>query len=190
MTVHETRRRPTIHMLPTTMSTDPRVVADVTELVNQVYAAAEAGLWVDGATRTTTVEMEHMIADGQIAVAEVDGQIVGAIRIQQLSATTGEFGMLAAQPARRGEGIGRELVRFAEDLSLQRGLTKMQLELLVPRDWSHPTKDFLHAWYSRMGYRVVRTGRIEESYPHLGPLLATPCDYVVYHKPLVADRQL
>ena len=51
----------------------------------------------------------------------------------------------------------------------------MQLELLVPRQWRHPTKEFLKAWYSRIGYRPVRTGKFEESYPELAPQLATPC---------------
>jgi hypothetical protein len=60
----------------------------------------------------------------------------------------------------------------------------MQLELLVPRDWTHPTKEFLNAWYTRIGYRVARTGAIDEAYPALAPLLATPCDFVIYHKRL------
>jgi ribosomal protein S18 acetylase RimI-like enzyme len=92
--------------------------------------------------------------------------------------------MLVADPDHRGEGIGRELVRFAEELSRRRGLDTMQLELLVPRDWTHPNKEFLDAWYTRIGYRPVRTGRFEQSYPQLEPLLATPCDFVIYRKPL------
>jgi hypothetical protein len=60
----------------------------------------------------------------------------------------------------------------------------MQLELLVPRGWTHPTKEFLAAWYMRIGYRVTRTGAIDEAYPALAPLLATPCDFVIYHKRL------
>ena len=30
----------------------------------------------------------------------------------------------------------------------------------------------------------VRTGQFEERYPELAPLLATPCDFVIYHKSL------
>ena len=60
----------------------------------------------------------------------------------------------------------------------------MQLELLVPQTWTHPVKAFLHAWYTRMGYQRVRTGRLEEAYPALQPQLATPCDFAVYHKDL------
>ena len=92
--------------------------------------------------------------------------------------------MLVADPDRRGIGIGRDLVAFAEELSRQRGLGAMQLELLVPRGWTHPEKERLHAWYTRIGYAPVRSGTIDGSYPHLAPLLATPCDFVIYEKDL------
>jgi GNAT superfamily N-acetyltransferase len=175
-----------VEVLPATAAKDQRLVGEVTDLVNRVYDAAEAGLWVDGATRTTMGEMQEMVAAEQIAVASLNGQVVGCIRVQELGDGAGEFCLLAADPAHRGEGVGRELVGFAEELCRRRGLAVMQLELLVPRGWSHPTKEFLHAWYTRIGYRPVRAASIEESYPQLAPLLATPCDFVVYRKPLTA----
>jgi GNAT superfamily N-acetyltransferase len=178
---------PSIELLPATASMDEGLVADVTGLVNRVYTVAEEGLWVDGATRTTPEEMAGLILAGEIAVARDEGsagRIIGSVRIQQIEEATGEFGMLVADPDRRGEGIGRELVDFAEDRFSRRGVPTMQLELLVPRDWTHPTKEFLDAWYTRIGYRPVRTGRIDDDYPHLAPLLATPCDFVIYQKAL------
>ena len=63
----------------------------------------------------------------------------------------------------------------------------MQLELLVPTSWQHPSKQFLHDWYSRIGYRVVTTSTLGELYPELEPLLATSCDLVVYRKSLERD---
>jgi hypothetical protein len=60
----------------------------------------------------------------------------------------------------------------------------MQLELLVPRAWRHPSKVFLDAWYRRIGYRVVRRTSLEELYPEVARQLATACDFVVYEKPL------
>jgi GNAT superfamily N-acetyltransferase len=178
-------------MLPAATAADPRLVSEITDLVNEVYAAAEAGLWIDGAARTTTVEVQQMIAANEVAVARVDDRVVGAVRIQQLDGSVGEFGMLVTHPAHRGEGVGRELVSFAEELSGRRGLATMQLEVLLPRGWSHPTKEVLMAWYTRLGYRPVRAGSMDESYPQLAPLLATPCDFAVYHKPLksVADPE-
>jgi GNAT superfamily N-acetyltransferase len=173
-----------IELLPATAASDSELVSEITELVVRVYATAEEGFWVQGTARVTTAEMEEMIAGGEIAVARSAGRIVGSVRIQTLDERMGEFGVLVADPAHRSEGIGRKLVMFAEETCRRRGLRVMQLELLVPRAWKHPSKEFLHAWYTRIGYRPVRSGTIDESYPRLAPLLATSCDYVVYHKDL------
>jgi GNAT superfamily N-acetyltransferase len=151
----------------------------LTELINDVYAVAESGMWVDGAQRTTVEAMRALIAAGEIVVT--DG---GVVRVRRLSADRGEFGMLAADPARRGEGIGRALVAFAEQHCAPLGT--MQLELLVPRDFKHPSKVFLDEWYRRLGYRVVRRTRLAEFNPELEPLLATPCELLIYEKALPA----
>lgn len=178
-----------IELLPATAATDDDLVAELTDLVNRVYAVAEEGLWVDGSERTTPDEIAELILAGEIAVARdgrSDGSIVGSVRVHPIDDATGEFGMLVADPGRRGEGIGRDLIGFAEEQFGRRGVPTMQLELLVPRDWAHPTKDFLDAWYRRLGYRPVRAGRIDDDYPHLAPLLATPCDFLIYQKHLAA----
>jgi GNAT superfamily N-acetyltransferase len=159
-------------------------LAEVTDLVNRVYAIAEEGLWRDGAARTTPAETREFVRAGQIAVARLDGRLVGSVRIQRLDGGVGEFGMLAADPGHRGIGIGRRLIGFAERLIRGHGLGTMQLELLVPKTWTHPSKQFLHEWYSRLGYRIVRRSGIDEHYPALERLLATPCDFVIYHKKL------
>jgi ribosomal protein S18 acetylase RimI-like enzyme len=95
--------------------------------------------------------------------------------------------MLAADHAYRGVGVGRELVAFAEGLSRDRGHRTMQLELLVPRVDKHPNKVFLDDWYSRIGYRAVRTISLANAYPDLAPLLATECGFVIYGKPLAVS---
>ena len=159
-------------------------MARLTDLVNRVYAVAEAGLWLDGATRTTGPELAALIRAEQIALAAVRGRVVGVVRVRELGGGQGEFGMLVAAPEQRGTGIGRELVGFAEGWARARGLTRMQLELLVPRTWSHPVKEFLRAWYTRIGYRPVHTGSLDEAYPELVARLATPCDFLTFHKDL------
>jgi GNAT superfamily N-acetyltransferase len=173
-----------VELLEPAAAGDARLVERLTGLVNDVYAASEDGLWQDEAMRTTTSEMAALIDAGEIAVARVDGQLAGAVRVQVLSDLAGEFGLLAADPEHRGIGVGRELVAFAERLSHTRGLEAMQLELLVPRTWSHPSKEFLDAWYRRMGYTVIRRTSVDDLQPELAPLLATPCEFVVYEKPL------
>ncbi len=165
-------------------SADRAVVERVTALVNQVYAESEKGLWRGSTDRTSVAEITGFVAAGEIAVASVDGDLAGSVRIRRLDEATGEFGMLAADPARRGLGVGRKLVRFAEQVSRAAGCREMQLELLVPRDWTHPSKQFLAEWYGRLGYRVTHRADLAADYPHLAPSLATPCDFLIYRRSL------
>lgn len=173
-----------VRLLGRADSHDARLVDHVTSLINDVYATAESGLWRDGAPRTTAPELAELIRAEQIAVATRHGQIAGSVRLHDVADDVSEFGMLVAAPDHRGTGVGRALVAFAEEHSRERGLRAIQLELLVPRAWRHPSKEFLKAWYGRIGYRPVRTGSIDDNHPHLAPLLATPCDVEVYEKPL------
>ena len=168
-----------------TFTDDAGLAAEIAGLVNRVYAVAEAGIWAEDAARTTEAEVADLIHAGQIAVIRSDERVVGAVRVQQLDDGVGEFGMLVAAPEERGTGVGRNLVSFAERWAQERGLSHMQLELLVPRTWAHPVKEFLRGWYTRIGYRVVRTGDLGEDYPALVPHLACPCDFLVFHKDLV-----
>jgi GNAT superfamily N-acetyltransferase len=169
---------------------DGEFVAEVVDLVNLVYADAEKGLWLDGARRTSPAEVASLIRTGQLAVARMDGRLVGTIRIQQVACGDGEFGMLVASPDHRGVGVGRELVAFAERWAQERKLARMKLELLVPQTWTHPVKEFLRDWYTRLGYHEIRTIRLHEAYPDLQPHLATPADFVIFHKSFlrVGDR--
>ena len=173
-----------VRLLDPAAGGDAGLVEQLSELINGVYATAEHGLWRDGATRTTPSELAGLIEAREIAVATVGGRLVGAVRVQAISDATGEFGMLVADPEYRGIGVGRALIAFAERHSRDRGLRAMQLELLVPRTWRHPSKVFLDYWYRRIGYRVIRTISLDDMYAELSPLLATPCELVVYEKPL------
>jgi ribosomal protein S18 acetylase RimI-like enzyme len=163
---------------------DVVLVDRITRLVNDVYATAERGLWRAGAARTTAAEMAALVAAGEVAVAAVDGQLAGVVRVQVLSEGTGELGMLVAASEHRGAGVGRALVDFAERCSRERGLRTVQLELLVPRASDHPAKVFLDDWYRRLGYEVVSIADARDALPSHAALLAVPCDFVIYEKEL------
>jgi GNAT superfamily N-acetyltransferase len=161
-------------------------VESLAALINRVCADAEKGLWLDGAERTNSAEVAAIIRSRELIVASDDGVVVGVVRVQRPMDELGAFGMLVADPARHGHEIGRELVAFAEAWARGLGLRRMQLELLVPRTWTHPVKEFLRSWYTRIGYREVHTAHFDEAYPELQPLLSTACDFLVYHKDLHA----
>jgi GNAT superfamily N-acetyltransferase len=163
---------------------DEPLADDVAALVNAVYRVAEEGLWRDGWARTSPARMAELIALEQVAVADRDGALAGTVHIEDIEADATIFGMLAAAFEHRGAGIGRALVDFAEQHARERGQRTMRLELLVPRGWSHPSKEFLKGWYGRRGYEVSGTGAMDELYPSLAPMLACPCDLLLYEKAL------
>ncbi|MEU4240763.1 GNAT family N-acetyltransferase [Actinoplanes sp. NPDC026619] len=162
----------------------PDVAPAVADLVNEVYTTGEEGLWAGEVSRTGPAEIASFIAAGELLITHLDGEIVGAARVQRLPSGEGEVGMLAAHPKRRGAGIGRDLLAYAESWAQAQGLRTMQLELLVPKTWKHPVKEFLHTWYTRSGYQVVRVTDLTESFPALAPRLATPCDFLIFNKQL------
>ena len=173
-----------IRLLEPEAADDSEVVGRLARLINDVYAVAERGMWRDDATRTTPDEIAELVRAGEIVVATREGAIVGSVRLHDVAGDTSEFGLLVSDPALRGTGIGNDLLDFAERHSAGRGMRTMQLELLVPREWSHPSKEFLRGWYGRRGYRLARTGTLDAAYPHLAPMLATACDLEVHEKPL------
>jgi GNAT superfamily N-acetyltransferase len=173
-----------VELLDGARAGDAALVARLADIVNGAYAPAERGLWREHATRTTAAEVADLVAAGEIAVATHGGELAGSVRVRDVATDASELGMLAAAGGHRGTGVGRALVDFVEGRSRARGLGAVRLELLLPREWRHPSKERLKAWYGRRGYRVVGTSSVETAHPHLAPLLATPCELAVYEKPL------
>ncbi|GGH83318.1 GNAT superfamily N-acetyltransferase [Pullulanibacillus pueri] len=173
-----------IQMLPCNASTNRVDMEHMTNIVNRSFAASEEGIWMNGADRTTVKEMTKFTSKGEIAVARSMGEIVGCVRIQRIDWETGEFGMLAVDGAYQGNGIARELVRFAEQKCQNEQMRKMQLELLIPQEFPHPAKVFLENWYNRIGYHRVYAEPFDASYPRLAQMLAVPCEFIVFQKEL------
>jgi GNAT superfamily N-acetyltransferase len=165
---------------------DAELVERLAALINRVYDEAERGLWLEGAQRIDGAQLAQLIAGGEIAVATRDGRTAGSIRVRQVADDASELGILVAAPNERGTGVGTALVDFAERHGRERGMRAIQLELLVPRAGQHPGKELLRAWYRRCGYRLIGVRPVDEVYPQLTPLLATPCDLERYEKPLAA----
>jgi hypothetical protein len=60
----------------------------------------------------------------------------------------------------------------------------MELELLAPRDTKHPVKEWLHTWYSKLGYVQGEQKEFATDYPEFAKLLSEPCSFTVYTKDL------
>lgn len=174
-----------VQPLPPAQATDLDTLTPLCAMVNKVYAQAEAGLWQDGAARTTVDELSTLTRAGELVVAILDSDVVACLRLQHLTEDVSSFSLLATAPEHQGKGIATALIDHAEAQAEAAGRHHMRLELLVPQTWTHPTKEALAHWYTRTGYHLTHTTRFDEDYPHLAPLLATPCDYRIYHKRLL-----
>ena len=172
---------------------DDRLVERLAGLVNQVYAATEGELWQPGTLRTTRAEVAGLVAAGQIAVAVLGAAGGGRLRpgARHSGSRVGEFGMLAAAPERRGAGIGRALVAGSpNDAPAHAGFGRCGSSCSSAREGRLPHKEFLKAWYERLGYELVGTTSVAEVHPHLAALrqAIVPCAVLRYEKPLVSDR--
>jgi GNAT superfamily N-acetyltransferase len=169
---------------PVESDLEPAAIRRLSDLINLVYDEAESGMWKRPGTRTDPAAVERLLRERSLILAEIDGALVGSVHVSRMGDGVGEFGMLVAVPELRGAGIGTALVRRAEDWARDQGCHTMRLELLTPRNWASPCKEFLAQWYARIGYVPQAREPLEKMYPNLVPELATECDFTVWHKPL------
>lgn len=86
-----------------------------------------------------------------------DARLVGCLMLHDLGAGDVRMRQVAIEADRQGAGIGKQLVRFSEDVARQRGFRKM---VLHARDTAVP-------FYDRLGYARRGEPFIEVTIPHL-----------------------
>ena len=173
-----------IELLATDAAGDPMIVDGLVRLINDAYSVGEAELWTAGTTRTSPDEVAELIRTGGMLTARVRRRSVGCACVRQVDPSTADLGFVSTDPLRWGGGVGRRLVDTAEELMRSRDASTMELKVLVPRDEVHPQTDRLRAWYSRRGYRIVRSVPFEEVATHAAAQLAKPCEFLIFRKPL------
>jgi GNAT superfamily N-acetyltransferase len=176
--------RAEVKLLAPEEARDEVLVEELVRIINGAYAVGEAGLWLEGTTRTGPDEIAEAIRSGGVLAAALEGRLVGCAYVRPLDAGTADLGLISTAPDRWGSGVGGELVHSAEELMRSHGVTAMQLELLVPKGWVHPEKERLRSWYTRLGYRVVRSAPFEQVAAHLASQIAAPCEFLIFRKPL------
>lgn len=154
------------------------------DLINQVYAEAEDGMWLKNSNRVTKAEVREMLENEELILAISDGKIVGSLKKLLIDKTTCEFGILVADKTYRGQRVGSALVSEFESWATAAGYKILQLTLLTPSSWKQPSKEFLKKWYSRIGYKPERPESFNQRYPHRTHEMATQCDFTVWKKEL------
>lgn len=163
---------------------DENQVGFLISMVNGVYQDSEGDLWKDEHRRIANPRMLEIIAKGELLLAISEGVIYGCIHLEPMGNLMAKFKMLVTNPQFKKMGIGSLLVGFAESEARKNGKSKMQLELLVPTEFSHPDKVFLSNWYTRIGYKKVAAHDVDYVHQGLSKLLKTGCKAEIYHKDL------
>ena len=172
---------------PPESARDNQFADAVCDVINRAYHAAEGWLWQPGHSRTTVAESAAAIAEGEIVVAYLDGQLAGAVQVRLLDDRTGWLRPLSADPALSGRGIGSALVTFIEDRAATKGCSNMQLELLIPNP-AHPHTDRVGGWYGRLRYAEIERRTLADFDPQLASYLTRQCDVSICQKDLAAGQ--
>ena len=101
--------------------------------------------------RTDPEDLADILADPAQAMLTAwrDGALVGCVLIADRGQGTGYFGMLSVSPTLQGAGLGRTLVKAAEQALRDRfGTRRVRISVF-------PQRDTLMAWYERLGYRLT-----------------------------------
>jgi predicted N-acetyltransferase YhbS len=94
----------------------------------------------------------------QIHIAAFEGAaVVGTVLLKPLSASIVKLRQMAVAPQHRGTGLGRNLVRFAEDRARARGVRQIDMSARVAA----------RGFYETLGYRASGEDFVEVTLPHV-----------------------
>lgn len=144
--------------------------AAMARLINSAFAVEK---FIEGG-RTDEAELLGRINKGEFLLGhDGAGELVASVFVE-VRGVRGYFGMLAVDPKRQGNGIGRKMVEAAEEYCQARGCMAMDLTVLSLRPELLPI-------YQRLGY--VETG-VEEFRPKRPLKPGFECHCIVMSKEL------
>ena len=144
----------------------------VAALVNRAFKVES---YFKRGDRTTPDGVTAMMRDGLFLALALDhgGELVGSVFVRP-SRPQGYFGMLAIDPQRQGQGLGRRLIDAAERHLAHAGCTHAEIHVVNLREELPP-------YYARLGY--VTVGEVPFPKPDE---LSQPCHLIVMRKPLTS----
>jgi GNAT superfamily N-acetyltransferase len=144
----------------------------ISALVNAAFKVER--FFIDG-DRIAPEKVREMMRRGKFMLAEDGGAMTACVYVE-IREQRGYFGLLAVDPARQGEGLGRKMVAEAEEYARDAGCEFMDLRIVNIRAELPP-------FYRRLGY--VETG----TEPFAADARPTqPCHFVKMSKPLRVVR--
>ena len=128
---------------------------DVPALVGLINAAFIVEQFVFDGDRINREETQAFMETGRFLVAEDSAGLAGCVYVEVRN-ERGYLGLLAVDPGRQGEGLGRTLVAAAEDYFRAEGCRAVDLRIISPRT---PLPSF----YRHLGYAEIGTAAFSPS---------------------------
>ncbi len=157
--------------LKTRFATD----ADAEAISALVNAAFKVERFFIDRDRIDPGKVREMLGTGKYLLAEDNGALIACVYVE-LRGQRAYFGLLAVEPLRQGQGLGRKMVEEAEDYARAAGCEFMDLRIVNLRAGLPP-------FYRRLGY--VETGT-EPFAADAKP--SQPCHFIKMSKPLGTAR--
>jgi len=99
--------------------------------------------------------LDHEL-DAQIFIYQTEGKVVGCLLLFPEAPQVVRFKQMAVAPAYQGRGIGRALIKAAEDFALSKGFSNVYFHA---RESAIP-------FYEKMGYSTFSDSFTEVGIPH------------------------
>jgi len=125
------------------MSVDVRVAECETD--REAALAVRRAVFIDEQGVPEDIEMDGRDDEAVHFVARDDGDPVGAARLREVEPGVGKVERVAVIADRRGEGLGRRLMKRLETAAADRGIDR-----LVMHAQTH-----VEAFYERLGYETT-----------------------------------
>lgn len=155
--------------LPTIRRAEPHDLARVTPLINRAF---ECEAFFAVGDRTSDVQIREKYDVGMFFLAEIRDRLVGCVHAEHRENGRGYISMLAVDPIHQRVGIGRHLMRVAEQHCLQAHCTEVLITVINLRTELRP-------FYGRLGY--VEDGTAPYSDAHRA---TQPVHFIVMRKSL------
>jgi len=107
-------------------------------------------------------ELRRKVQAQEIVVADLDGELVGLLRLDYLWSSLPHFAQVRVVEHHRREGIGRALATFVEEQARSRGIDKLLSS-------TRPDKIGAQAWHRQIGF--TECGSLEGFGPNGEPTI-------------------
>lgn len=147
---------------------DPGDAESITQVVN---AAFRVERFLIDRDRVNAEKVRTMLRQGNFLLAKDAGRLIGCVYVE-IRGERAYFGLLAVDPSRQKEGLGRRLIAAAEDYGRTAGCRVMDIRVVNLREELPP-------FYRRLGYQETGTEPFAaDAHPK------QPCHFIIMSKPL------